>query len=361
MSSSLAGPGGNPTACDHAKPPRPADAAAPSGSHDMRSLRLALAPFQRALHGRSVMQVLTTFGPFLAICTAMYFSLDISYWLTLALALPAAGLVVRIFIIQHDCGHGSFFRSRRANDALGLLSSLITLTPYDNWRRQHAGHHANWNNLDRRESGADIYSSCLTTGEYAALSRRQRFVYRAVRHAGIAHFLIPPLVFLLLYRLPFDTPAAWRKERWSVYLTNLALIGIVVGMGFAIGFGAVAMVQLPITIAAAIIGVWLFSVQHKFEQVSWYRRAEWNMTEVSLRGTSMLRLPRILQWFTGNIGFHHVHHLNPRIPNYRLQRCHETTPALHVVPVLTLWDALRASGYALWDEARGRMVRFKDC
>jgi len=360
MPSSLAGPGGNAVACDPVDA-RPNDPAANTPPSDARSLRVALAPFQRALHRQSLIQILTAFVPFLAICTAMYFSLAVSYWLTLALALPAAGLVVRIFIIQHDCGHGSFFRSKRANDALGMIASLITLTPYDNWRRQHAGHHANWNNLDRRESGADIYSSCLTTLEYQALSPWKRFLYRAVRHPGIAHFLIPPLVFLLLYRLPFDTPAAWRRERWSVYLTNLAIVAIVVGLGFALGFAAVAKVQLPITITAAIIGVWLFSVQHKFERVQWYRKAEWNMTEVSLRGTSLLRLPRILQWFTGNIGFHHVHHLNPRIPNYRLQQCHNATPALHVTPVLTLWGALRASGYALWDEARGRMVRFKDC
>lgn len=360
MSSDPAGPRGDAPACAIRGDDAPANAQALQPT-DIRSLRAALARFQRALHWHSLGQVATAFGPFLAICTAMYFSLDLSYWLTLALALPAAGLVVRIFIIQHDCGHGSFFRSRRANDALGLLSSLITLTPYDNWRRQHAGHHANWNNLDRRESGADIYSTCLTTDEYQALSKWKRFVYRAIRHPGIAHVLIPPLVFLLLYRLPFDTPQEWRRERWSVHLTNLALIAIVIGLGFAVGFRAVAMVQLPITVTAAIIGVWLFSVQHRFERVLWYRREQWNMTDVSLRGTSMLRLPRILQWFTGNIGFHHVHHLNPRIPNYRLEKCHRATPALHVTPVLTLRDAFRASSYALWDEARGRMVRFRDC
>jgi omega-6 fatty acid desaturase (delta-12 desaturase) len=324
-------------------------------------LRLALAPFQRAIGWRSLLQIVTAFGPFVAIWIAMYFSLQISYWLTLALALPAAGLVVRIFIIQHDCGHGSFFRSKRANDVVGWFASLITLTPYDNWRRQHAGHHANWNNLDRRESGADIYSTCLTTDEYRDKSRWQRFVYRACRHPAVAHVAIPPLVFLLLYRLPFDTPAAWRKERWSVHLTNLAILAVVMGLGFAVGFGAFAKVQLPITIAAAIVGIWLFSVQHKFERVLWYRKAEWNMTAVSLHGTSLLRLPKILQWFTGNIGFHHVHHLNPRIPNYRLEKCHDATPALQVTPVLTLRNALRASGYALWDEASGRMVRFKDC
>lgn len=339
----------------------PTSAPPTSSAAQISALRVALAPYQRAVRWQSVRQIATAFGPFVAIWTAMYFSLQISYWLTLALALPAAGLVVRIFIIQHDCGHGSFFRSKRANDVMGMICSLITLTPYDNWRRQHAGHHANWNNLDRRESGADIYSSCLTTEEYAALSRRQRFLYRAVRHPGVAHFLIPPLVFLLLYRVPFDTPADWRRERWSVHLTNLAVLAIVMGLGFALGFGTVALVQLPITIIAAIIGVWLFSVQHKFERVLWFRKAEWNMTDVSLRGTSLLRLPSILQWFTGNIGYHHVHHLNSRIPNYRLQACHDATPALQATPVLTLWGALRASGYALWDEARGRMVRFKDC
>ncbi len=306
-------------------------------------------------------QLASSVLPFLALCAAMYATLAVSFWLTLALALPAAGFLVRIFIIQHDCGHGAFFHSRAANDWVGRLCSLATLTPYANWRRQHAAHHANWNNLDRRESGSDIYSACLTVHEYRQLSPARRLLYRLVRHPSIALIALPPLVFLLLYRLPFDTPPHWRRERLSVHATNLALAAIIVGLGLVVGFGAMAMVQLPIMVFAAIVGVWLFSVQHRFEAAHWFANADWSPGGASLRGTSCLRLPAILQWFTGNIGFHHVHHLNPRIPNYRLAACHAASPHLRQAPTLTLRDALKGSGLWLWDEVQGRMVRFRDC
>ena len=320
-----------------------------------------LSSHQTASPARSLGQIASSFLPFLALCGAMYATLDLSFWLTLALAVPAAGFLVRIFIIQHDCGHGAFFGSRAANDWVGRLCSLATLTPYANWRRQHAAHHANWNNLDRRQSGADIYSACLTTDEYGRMTLGQRLLYRVVRHPAVALVVLPPLVFLLLYRLPFDTPSDWRRERHSVHATNLALAAIIVGLGLVLGFGAVALVQLPIMIFAAIIGVWLFSVQHRFEAAHWFARADWSSAGASLRGTSYLRLPAILQWFTGNIGFHHVHHLNPRIPNYRLAACHAASVDLQQVPTLGFGDGLRAAAYWLWDEAQGRMVRFGDC
>ncbi|MBX3499377.1 MAG: fatty acid desaturase [Alphaproteobacteria bacterium] len=288
----------------------------------------------------------------------MYVLADISTWLTLALALPAAGFVVRIFILQHDCGHGALFRSRGLNDWTGRLCGLVTLTPYASWRRQHALHHANWNNLDRRESGADIYSTCLTIAEYRALKPLRRLGYRLLRHPLIALVLLPPLVFVALYRVPFDTPASWRRERLSVHFTNLALLALFTTMGLTLGFANVALVQLPIMVVAAIIGVWLFSVQHRFEGTQWFRRDTWSAQAASLRGSSFLRLPGLLRWFTGNIGYHHVHHLNARIPNYRLADCHDASPALRRVPTLGLGAALRSSGCWLWDEEGGRMVGF---
>ncbi|TXL82447.1 fatty acid desaturase [Vineibacter terrae] len=291
----------------------------------------------------------------------MYATLAVSLWLTLAMAVPAGGFLVRIFVIQHDCGHGAFFRSPAANDWIGRLCSLATLTPYANWRRQHAVHHANWNNLDRRESGSDIYSACLTTREYHRLKPLRRTLWRLLRHPAIALIILPPLVFLLVYRLPFDTPAHWRRERLSVHATNLALATVIAGLGFIVGFGAMAVVQLSIMVVAAIIGVWLFSVQHRFEAARWFTRDEWSAVDASLRGTSYLRLPPILQWFTGNIGFHHVHHLNPRIPNYHLAACHAASHYLQQVPTLTLRDGLKAATYWLWDEAQERMVRLRDC
>src|SRR5216683_8378931 len=224
---------------------------------------------------------------------------------------------------QHDCGHGSFFRSRWANELIGSLCSLMTLTPYAFWRRQHARHHGSWNNLDRRAaSGLDIYSSCLTVAEYRALGRWRRRLVRLANHPIVANLLLPPLVFVILYRVPFDAAKGWRHERLGVYLTNLALADFIGGLGLAVGYGRVAAVQLPIMVIASIVGVWLFSIQHRFEHAQWMPDASWSFAVASLGGTSYLRLPRLLQWFTGNIGFHHVHHVDPRIPNYRLEECH---------------------------------------
>lgn len=320
-------------------------------------LMAEIAPYQRSSVTRSLGQLATTFVPLLALVAAMYASLAYSYALTLALAVPAAGLVVRTFVIQHDCGHGAFFRSRRANDAVGRLCSLFTLTPYQHWRRQHSRHHAIWNNLDRRESGADIYSTCLTVREYEAMTPGRQRWYRAVRHPAVSLILLPTFVFLAVYRVPFDTPGSWRKERASVYLTNLGLLATVLSLGLTFGFGPVAAVHLPVIALAAIAGVWLFSVQHRFETSHWSRQEQWTSVAAALRGSSYLRLPRPLQWFTGNIGFHHIHHLSPTVPNYRLAACHRALSRLTSVPTLTLAGAFSASGFLLWDEDRGAMAR----
>jgi acyl-lipid omega-6 desaturase (Delta-12 desaturase) len=297
------------------------------------------------------MQIVTSFGGFIACSAAIYalVALVSPWWLVLAPV--ASGFLVRIFIIQHDCGHGAFYRSKQANTIIGYACSLMTLAPYASWRRQHAGHHGVWNDLDRRDRGVDIYSTCLTVAEYAALSPRARLWHRISRHPLITHLLLPPVVFFLLYRLPFDMPKSWTHERRALALTNLALLGLYGGLGWLLGF------DVPIMALAAIIGVWLFGVQHRFEGVYWARHAEWNATDAALRGSSYLRLPRVLQWFTGNIGFHHLHHLNPRIPNYRLEDCHKTIPRLNQVKTLTFWDALlRAPRFMLWDEEHQAMV-----
>lgn len=322
------------------------------------SLRSAMAAFRSPSIGASLWQVANTFLPLLAICAFMYWSLDVlPYWMTALCIVPAAGLVVRIFIIQHDCGHGSFFRTRAANKTLGMICSLVTCTPYEAWRRQHASHHSRWNDLDRRDLGVDIYSTCLTTTEYQRLSPRKRRLYRLSRHPVVTQLLLPPLIFLALYRLPFDMPKSWRVERRAVYWTNACLLGVIVALGSAVGYRAVIMVQLPIMVLASVIGVWLFSVQHRFAGTRWERHETWNFVAASLEGSSMLQLARPLQWFTGNIGFHHVHHLDPRIPNYRLARCHASHPAFRRVRPLSLRSSFGAVAHVLWDEERGEMVR----
>lgn len=331
-----------------------AQQAAAVDAHLLAAVRRFQAPcLYRAIWGAG-----STFIGFFAVCVVMYATFGWSYALTLGLAVIAAGFTVRLFIIQHDCGHGSFLASRIGNTILGRVCGLVTFTPYANWRRQHAGHHAVWNNLDRRE-GTDLYSSALTVAEYRTRSPRQRFLYRLSRHPVVTGLLLPPLVFLLLYRVPFDTPKAWRRERISVHATNAGLAVALVGLGLLLGFERVLLIQLPIMVIASIVGAWLFAVQHRFEGALWQRDASWTFQTAALEGSSYLKLPRILQWFTGNIGFHHIHHLNPRIPNYRLDDCHTSVPALRDVTTLGMREALRAPFLALWDEQTQRMVSFQ--
>jgi omega-6 fatty acid desaturase (delta-12 desaturase) len=317
-------------------------------------------PFQTPILARSLGQLATSFGGFFATCTVMYLCVAVSLWITLPLSVLAAGFLVRIFIIQHDCGHGSFFKSRPVNDIVGTLCGLLTLTPYTFWRRQHARHHGSWNNLDRRAaSGLDIYSSCMTVGEYRGLDGWRRCLVRVTNHPIVSNLLLPPFLFILLYRVPFDAAKGWRRERCAVYLTDLLLVVLVGGLGLVLGYRRIAEVQLPIMVFASIAGVWLFSIQHRFEQTLWAPEARWNFIAASLKGTSHLQLPRVLQWFTGNIGFHHIHHLNPRIPNYRLEECHQTDAGFQSAPKLTLLTGLQTLRYALWDSDQGRLVPFR--
>ncbi|MET1027173.1 MAG: fatty acid desaturase [Dongiaceae bacterium] len=312
----------------------------------------------RASPRRSIVQVSVTLLAYVATLAAMYAALHVSAWLAMVLVPPAAGLVVRLFVILHDCSHGAYFASKRPNEIVGRLCGLATFTPYANWRRHHGLHHKAWNNLDRRDGGVDIYVLCLTVKEYLALSWRGRLLYRLQQHPIVTQFLIPPFVFLVLFRLPFDTPKTWLRERRSVLLTNLSLVALFGALVACFGWQAVLIVHLPIMITASIIGIWMFAVQHRFEETEWVRHEDWSAARAALNGTSYFKLPAVLQWFTGNIGFHHVHHLAPRVPNYHLQACHELLKTRQRICTLTIGDALRAPNFVLWDEARNRMVPF---
>jgi len=327
---------------------------------DPGDLRSAVKPYEKPILSASIFQLVSSVGLFVGASALMYWSLQLSYLVTLLLAIPTGAFLVRVFIIQHDCGHGSFFVSRRANDVVGSLCSVLTLTPYTNWRRQHAGHHATWNNLDKRYSGSDIYYVCLTVAEYRALTLRQRFFHRFIRHPLISHIVLPPLVFLFLYRVPFDTPKNWARERRAVYVHDAAIAAAVCTLGIMVGFVPLLMVQVPVILVTSIIGVWLFAIQHRFDDSRWARQQQWSFTSAALDGSSYLKLPRILQWCTGNIGFHHVHHLAPRIPNYRLESCYRDIAALRGASRLSLRSAFMCIRLALWDEERQCLVRFKD-
>ncbi len=318
-----------------------------------------LSAYQAPIDRHAAWQVGSTFGLYLLLLVVTYASARSSTLLTLGLSLPAAGLIVRIFMLQHDCGHNSLFRSARINRLVGVACSLATLTPFAYWRRLHARHHGSWNNLDKRGIPADFYSDCLTLEEYRLLGRRRQWFYRVGHHAALIHLLLPPVIFTVLYRMPFDTPASCRTERRSVYLLNFELVALYGTLIEIFGLRTVLLVHLPAIALSAIIGIWLFSVQHRFEESQWSREEKWTATQSALHGASHLELPAILRWFSASIGVHHVHHLRPGIPNYRLQACHSACSTLTgAVTTLSLTTALKAPSYMLWDEVSGQMVPF---
>ena len=303
---------------------------------------------------RAVWQIANTLGPLALIWYLIYLSLPVSWWLVIPLAMIAGLFLVRIFIIFHDCGHGSFFKSRIANDVVGSITGLLTFTPFYQWRWDHAIHHATSGHLDKRGTG-DLWT--LTVEEYLASSRWRRFSYRLARKPFVL-FVIAP-VFVLLFKQRFPSAGANKRERESVQWMNLALLGMAIGLSAIFGIVPYLIVQVAALSVAGALGFWLFYIQHQFEGVYWEREEQWDYTAAALKGSSFYKLPRILQWFTGNIGFHHIHHLSARIPNYNLERCHKAHLMFQGVKPITLLASLQSLKFRLWDEQRKKLVGYR--
>jgi omega-6 fatty acid desaturase (delta-12 desaturase) len=315
-----------------------------------------LAKFRRPSTVRSLLQLTTTAALFVAVWWVMLRSLQWHYSVTLLLSLVGGALLLRLFIFFHDCTHGSFFEARWANDLVGGVLGVLTLTPYRLWRRTHVLHHASSGNLDHRGFG-DV--DTLTVDEYRAKSRFGRWCYRVARHPAVFLLLGPPYLFLLKHRLPIGTPLSWRKEWASVLWNNLLLAAVVVVMSRAVGFGNFVSVQAPLFLVSTIPGIWLFHVQHQFDGAYWRRDGEWDFATAAIEGSSLLVLPRPMRWATANIEIHHVHHLCSGIPNYRLRECMESVESLPKPRRMTLLESFRCARFTLFDEASRRMVGFE--
>ncbi len=317
--------------------------------------RDALAPYAQPHLGRSLLDIATSIVPYLVLLVLMYLALDVSYLLVLALALPTSGFLTRTFIAFHDCAHGSFLPSKRGNALLGATLGLFLYTPFQSWRHSHAVHHATSGDLDRRGVG-DVHT--LTVVEYREAPWKKRLAYRLFRNPLIM-FGLGPIYSMIL--MPRRVPRSARpRVRRSVIATNVALAVVVGAMCWAIGWQAFLLLQVPVVMLAGAVGVWLFYVQHQFEDTYWQSAGDWSYADAALRGSSYLRLPKVLQFFSGNIGLHHVHHLSAKVPNYNLQRAHDRNEIFHCVPTLSMWDGLRAVRFKLWDEGRGRLVTFAE-
>ena len=316
--------------------------------------RPIVAQYQQASLGRALWQAVNTLVPYVALWYLMYLGLAVSCWLVLPLAVLAGAFLVRTFVIFHDCGHGSFFRSAAANHVLGAITGVLTFTPYYHWRWEHALHHASAGDLDRRGTG-DVWT--LTVQEYLEASRWKRFAYRLARNPAVLFGLAPLFLFLLKQRWP--SLKAPLRERYSVYWTNLGVGAMAAGLIWVFGFQAWLILQLTVLMTAGSAGVWLFYVQHQFEGVYWERSDEWDYATAALRGSSFYKLPRVLQWFSGNIGFHHIHHLSPRIPNYHLEKCHRAEPLFQAVKPVTLFSSFKSFTFRLWDEQRRKLVGYR--
>jgi acyl-lipid omega-6 desaturase (Delta-12 desaturase) len=320
-----------------------------------RPWREILAPFAVPCRRRGLLAVATSAVPYLALCALMYVTLDISPALTVVLAIPTAGFLVRVFVVFHDCAHGSLLPSRRANNAVGTVLGLLVLSPFRRWRHDHAVHHATSGDLDKRGVG-DILT--LTVSEYRARSRRGRVTYRLIRNPLVMFGFGPVLAMIVGPRIV--SRGARPRMRNSVLATDAALVVVVGVVCWLIGWRDFLIIWAPGALMAGAVGIWLFYVQHQFEDAYWQTGSGWSYADAALRGSSYLKLPRLLQFFTGNIGLHHVHHLNARIPNYHLQRAHEDIPVLRSVPELTAVEGLRALRLKVYDEDRGRLVTWAE-
>ena len=321
---------------------------------DSRKLLNDTAAYQRPGRWRSMWQLMNTLIPYGILWYIAYRMLDYSFWLTLPIIVLTAGFLVRVFIIFHDCGHGSFFRSKKANNFWGRVTGVLTFTPYQYWRASHARHHATSGNLDKRGEG-DIWM--MTLREYVQAPWKNRMKYRLYRNP-IIMFLLGPLAITLV-KNRIASKNASRSDMLSVYGTNAAIAIVITVMLFLVGWKAFLLVQFPALFLAHIAGVWLFYVQHQYEGVYWERNAEWDFVTASLRGGSFYKLPGIMRWFSGNIGYHHVHHLNSRIPNYNLPRCQASIPTLQQTKTIGIRSSFKSLAYRLWDEETGKLISFR--
>ena len=316
-----------------------------------------LAPYRSPVLWRSIWQLTSTTALFVTSWLVMQWSLGVGYWLTLLLAVPTAMMVVRLFMLQHDCGHGSFFKSKDANTIVGSVLGVVTLVPYTYWRKTHAIHHATSGDLDGRDFG-DI--DTLTVREYLSRPRGKRLMYRIYRHWLVLLVVGPVWQFVIKHRLPLDIPRSWKREWASVHWTNVGLAAVVALMCWLVGWRTFLLVQVPVTLIAGAIGVYLFYVQHQYEDTYWRYREAWNYYASGLEGASHLVMPKLLQWWTANIGLHHIHHVASRIPNYRLQQCFDDNPVLQRVTTLTLPASVRTLWLTLWDEDERKLVGFRE-
>jgi acyl-lipid omega-6 desaturase (Delta-12 desaturase) len=313
----------------------------------------SLARYQRSSAKRALWQLATTLLPYFLLWYVIYHALEVSLWLTIPPAILAGAFLVRLFIIFHDCGHGSYFASRRANDIVGFVAGALTFTPYDHWRWQHAIHHGTAGHLDKRGTG-DIWT--MTVQEYLESSPWRRLAYWLARNPLVLFVLAPFYLFLIDHR--FASRNAGKRQRRSVRRMNVVFLATALAMSWIFGLGPYLLIQATIMLVAGAAGVWLFYVQHQFEDAYWVRGDDWDYTAAALRGSSFYKLPRVLQWFSANIGFHHVHHLSPRIPNYNLQKCHEGEALFRQVKPITLWSSLSCLTFHFWDEKSGKLVGF---
>jgi omega-6 fatty acid desaturase (delta-12 desaturase) len=334
----------------------PVIAAAVPAAAPPRPWREIIAPYARPSGRHATGQLLNTGLPFLVVMAGLFYGLDHGFWAAQLLALPAAALVVRLFVIQHDCGHHSFFKSRRANDLLGRVIGVFTLTPYDFWRRRHALHHATSGNLDRRGTG-DVKT--LTVREYLSHPAWQRLVYRLYRHPLIMFGVGPVYQFFIRHRIPTGNPLRHRQNWLSILGTNAVLAIIISVIALTIGLRPLLLGYMPVMLIAASIGVWLFYVQHQFENTYWARDAEWRFDTAALEGCSYYDLPRVLHWISGHIGLHHLHHLSSKIPNYHLRDCFEQNPELWRAKRLSLLASLGCARLAVWDEQERKLIPFR--